>query len=57
MREYMDNGLRLGWLIDPFERRVHVYRPGAAVEVLDDPGSVDGAPVLPGFHLDLRRIW
>lgn len=57
MREYLDNGLQLGWLIDPFERRVYVYRPGAAVQVLDDPDSVDGEPVLPGFLLDLRRVW
>ena len=57
MREYIDNGLRLGWLIDPLERRVHVYRPGADVQVLDDPDGVDGAPVLPGFRLDLRGIW
>ena len=57
MREYLDNGLRLGWLIDPFERRVHVYRPGVAVQVLDDPDGVDGTPVLPGFRLDLGRIW
>ena len=57
MREYLDNGLRLGWLIDPFARRVHVYRPGVDVEVLDDPAGVDGAPVLPGFYLDLGRVW
>lgn len=57
MREYLDNGLRLGWLIDPFARRLYVYRPGAAVDVLDDPDGVDGAPVLPGFRLDLSRIW
>ena len=47
MREYIDNGLQLGWLIDPFERRVYVYRPGAAVQVLDSPDFVDGDPVLP----------
>jgi Uma2 family endonuclease len=57
MREYLDNGLRLGWLIDPFARRVYVYRPGADVDVLEDPAGVDGAPVLPGFRLDLSRIW
>lgn len=56
MREYIDNGLRLGWLIDPFERQVHVYRPGAAVRVLDAPDGVEGDPVLPGFRLDLGRI-
>lgn len=57
MREYIDNGLQLGWLIDPFERRVYVYRPGAAVQVLDSPDFVDGDPVLPRFRLDLRRVW
>ena len=57
MREYLDNGLRLGWLIDPFARRVYVYRPGADVDVLEDPAGVDGGPVLPGFRLDLSRIW
>ena len=57
MSEYLENGLRLGWLIDPLARRVHVYRPGVDVQVLDDPDGVDGAPVLPGFRLDLSRIW
>ena len=57
MHEYLDNGLRLGWLIDPFARRVYVYRPGVDVHVLDDPDGVDGAPVLPSFRLDLSRIW
>ena len=58
MREYIENGLQLGWLIDPFERRVHVYRPNGAIEVLDDPDGVDGGPfLLPGFRLELRGIW
>ncbi len=57
MREYLESGLRLGWLIDPFARRVYVYRPGADVDVLEDPAGVDGSPVLPGFRLDLSRIW
>lgn len=57
MREYLDNGARLGWLIDPLERRIHVYRPGAKVEVLDDAASVSGSPELPGFELELERIW
>lgn len=57
MSEYLDNGLRLGWLIDPFARRVHVYRPGLDVEVLDDPDGIDGDPVLPGFSLDLSVVW
>ena len=57
MREYMENGARLGWLLDPIDRRVHVYRPDAEVEVLDDPAQVSADPELPGFMLDLRLVW
>ncbi|MBI3245310.1 MAG: Uma2 family endonuclease [Deltaproteobacteria bacterium] len=57
MQEYLDNGARLGWLIDPLEKRVHVYRPAHAVEVLDDPESLSGDPVLPGFVLPVREVW
>ncbi len=57
MEEYIENGVRLGWLIDPSQRRVYIYRPGKAVEVLEDPATVSGGPVLPGFTLDLREIW
>lgn len=57
MREYLGTGARLGWLIDPVERRVHVYRPGVGVEILDQPASVAGDPELPGFVLELAEIW
>ena len=57
MEEYIANGAQLGWLIDPFEKKVHVYRPGAEVEVLDDPESVSGEPLLGGFALDVRALW
>ncbi len=57
MAEYLANGARLGWLLYPPERRVFVYRPGAAVERMDQPDAVSGDPVLPGFTLDLREIW
>lgn len=57
MREYIENGALLGWLIDPLERRVRIYRPGTAVEVLEDPASVSGEPELSGFVLDLTRVW
>lgn len=57
MQEYLDNGARLGLLIDPVQRRVYVYRPQAPVECLENPGAVAGDPVLPGFILDLRDIW
>ncbi len=57
MQEYMENGARLGWLIDPQEQRVYIYRPGHALEVLDDPEIVSGDPVLPGFQLELGGIF
>lgn len=57
MKEYIANGARLGWLIDPEERRVFVYRPGAAVEELKNVTRVSGEPELAGFILDLREIW
>lgn len=56
MREYIDNGARLGWLIDPESNRVEVYRPGRDVEVRDAPASLSGEDVLPGFTLDLKGI-
>ncbi len=57
MREYLANGARLGWLIDPVKKRVSVYRPDQPVEVLDDPAAVSGDPVLPGFVLLVRELW
>lgn len=57
MREYIDNGARLGWLIDPLEKRVYVYRPGQPVETLDNPTTVSGESVLPGFILNVRELW
>ncbi|HEX8128295.1 MAG TPA: Uma2 family endonuclease [Pyrinomonadaceae bacterium] len=57
MAEYMANGAQLGWLIDPLERRVYVYRPGAAVEQLDDPRAISGEPLLRGLELALQEIW
>jgi Uma2 family endonuclease len=57
MQEYIDNGARLGWLIDPLEKCVFVYRLGRPAEVLDDPPAVSGDPVLPGFVLQVRELW
>lgn len=57
MAEYIENGARLGWLIDPKTRRVHVYRPRQAIAILENPQQVSGEPELPGFTLDLREIW
>jgi len=57
MQEYMDNGAQLGWLLVPQARRVYVYRPQHPVEILENPETLAGDPVLPGFVLDLREIW
>lgn len=57
MEEYLANGASLGWLIDPIEKKVHVYRPAAEACCLDHPAAVSGDPVLPGFVLELPRLW
>jgi Uma2 family endonuclease len=57
LQEYIDNGARLGWLIDPASRMVYVYRPNQPVEHLENPTTISGEPVLAGFVLDLQRIW
>lgn len=57
MREYIDNGCRLGWLINPCDRTVEIYRLGQPVVVLQSPTSLSGEDVLPGFVLDLQRIF
>ena len=56
MQEYIDNGAQLGWLIDPIEKKVHVYRPDAPIEILANPSEVSGEPLLPGFTLKLAGI-
>jgi Uma2 family endonuclease len=57
MREYIDNGLRLGWLINPKNQQVEIYRPQQETEVLQSPTSLSGEDVLPGFVLDLQPIF
>ena len=57
MKEYIENGTQLGWLLDPKSRRVEIYRPDSDVEVLENPTELSGEEVLPGFVLELRRIW
>lgn len=57
MREYIDNGLRLGWLINPKDKQVEIYRPNQATEVLQSPKTLSGEDVLPGFILDLQPIF
>jgi Uma2 family endonuclease len=56
MEEYILNGAQLGWLIDPLEKKVHIYRPNRAVEILDKPKEVSGDHLLRGFILKLEGI-
>ena len=55
MERYIANGAQLGWLIDPYRRRVYIYRPGVPVAMLDDPETISGDPELPGFVFAVRR--
>ena len=58
MEEYMQEpGVRLGWLIDRKNRCVYVYRPGKDLERLDNPSTMSGEEVLPGFVLDMGKVW
>ncbi|MEB3181701.1 MAG: Uma2 family endonuclease [Nostocaceae cyanobacterium] len=57
MREYIDNGLRLGWLIDTKNKQVEIYRAHQPIEVLDNPTSLSGEDVLPGFILNLEVVF
>jgi Uma2 family endonuclease len=57
MQEYLDNGVKLGWLIEPTAKTVEIYRQGKQVEVLNNPQTLSGENVLPGFVLDLREIF
>jgi len=57
MEEYVANGARLGWLIDPDRRRIYVYRPNRAVVMLEGISSVSADPELPGFTLELGEIF
>jgi Uma2 family endonuclease len=57
MREYIANGARLGWLIDPTKRTVHVYRPDREPEIVVEPKKMYGKPELPGFTLDADTMF
>jgi Uma2 family endonuclease len=57
MKEYRDNGAQVGWMLDPGSKTVHVYKPGMEPEILHDPATLSGEPLLAGFVLDVRQIW
>ena len=56
MLEYIENGARLGWLIDPSKGKVHIYRQDKTVEILENPKTLAGEDVLKNFTLDLAEI-
>ena len=56
MAEWLDGGIRLGWYLDPYETRAYIYRPGQPVEILDNPETLSGEDVLPGFVFEVRRL-
>lgn len=57
MQEYVENGVSLGWLIDPTEKKIFVYRPNEEVEILENPSEISGEPLLKGFTLNVQEIW
>lgn len=57
MREYIENGADLGWLIDPQEKKIYIYRQNREVEILESPENVSGEPLLEGFVLNVKKLW
>jgi Uma2 family endonuclease len=57
MQEYLSSGLHLGWILNPYEKQVEIYRPGQPVEILQSPTHLSGDSVLPEFTLNLEWLW
>ena len=57
MQGYIDNGMMLGWLINPTQQQLEVYRQGKQIKILNAPNSLSGENVLSGFVLDLQHTW
>ena len=57
MQEYLDSGAQLGWLLNPKDKQVEIYRPGRSVEVLQSPSTLSGESVLPGFEINITWLW
>ena len=57
MQEYMENGVKLGWLINPKTQQVEIYRLGKPVEILAEPLELSGEDILPGFILNMAIVW
>ena len=57
MEEYIANGAQLGWLIDPYNKNVYVYRAGESIQNLESPATISGEPILKGFRFNVSEIW
>ena len=57
MKEYIENGAKLGWLINPKNKEVYIYRANGEIEILEKPNKISGEDILQGFELDLTEIW
>ena len=57
MQEYIDNDVKLGWLINPETKRVEIYRSGKEIEILNAPKTLSDAEILPDLILDIQTIW
>jgi Uma2 family endonuclease len=57
MAEYIENGAKLGWLIDVIGQKAFIYQPGVPVQILDKPSEVSGEPLLKGFVLQMKPFW
>lgn len=56
MQEYINNGTKLAWLIDPYESKIHIYQTEGK-QILNKPESISAAPLLSSFELNLSKIW
>jgi len=56
MTEYIENGARLAWLLDPIDNTAYLYRPGEPVQEIERPDVLSGDPILPGFRFDFKEI-
>ena len=57
MQEYIENGVKLGWLINRKNRQVEIYCQGEEKQILENPESISGEEILPDFTLNLKSIW
>ena len=57
MREYQRLGVKLSLLVNPQKKQVEIYRPGQTAEILESPDAVNCNDVMPGFVLNMNRIW